>query len=103
MPSRNVELEFDALKTDFGKLSAHIAALTQALGTLAGEDAQEVLAKFQGVLGHAKEEAGVAATALEKQGCKAIDSITHQMRERPLTSILIGLGLGLVAGKLLSR
>lgn len=103
MSARNVEQEFDALKSDFGKLSADLASLTQAVRDTAGQGAEDHLAKARAVAGQAGEDAHAAAAALGAQGREGIAAATRQIRERPLTSILICFGLGVVLGKLLDR
>ena len=103
MSTRNVEQEFDALRSDFSKLSSDLGNLTDALRNLTGQGAQDYLAKMQAVMGQANDGVEATATALSARGREGIACVTHQMRERPLTSILICLGLGVVIGKLFDR
>jgi len=103
MPGRNVEQEFDALKLDFGKLSSDLVRLTEALRDLTGEGAQEYVAKLRSVVSQANEDAQAAAAALGARGREGIAAVEHQVRERPLMSILICFGVGLVIGKLIDR
>ncbi len=103
MSVRNVEQEFDALKTDVGTLSADLVRLTEALRELTGEGAQGYWAKLRSVTGQASEEVHAASAALGARGREGIDAIERQVRANPLMSILICLGLGLVIGKLLDR
>jgi len=103
MAARNVEQEFDALKSDFGKLSTDLASLTAALRDLTTEGAQDTLAKLRAATAHANGEIHDAAAALGARGRDGVDAAIHHVRERPLTSILICFGLGLAIGKLLDR
>lgn len=103
MSARNVEQEFDALKLDLGKLSSDLASVTEALHDLAGRSAGEYGAKLRGVMEHATENVETAAAALKERGCRGAASVVHHMRERPLATILIGFGLGVVIGKLMDR
>lgn len=103
MSTRNVEQEFDALKSDFSKLSADLVNLTEAIRDLAGKDAQAYMTKFRGAVSHANHDVEAAATALGERGRESAACIAHQIRERPLASILVCLGLGLVIGKLIHR
>ncbi|MBY0431283.1 MAG: hypothetical protein K2Q10_08805 [Rhodospirillales bacterium] len=103
MSARNVEQEFDALKSDFSKLSSDLASLTDAIRNLTGQDAQDYLAKMRAVVGQANEGVEATASALGARGREGIASVAQHMRERPLTSILICLGLGVVIGKLIDR
>jgi ElaB/YqjD/DUF883 family membrane-anchored ribosome-binding protein len=103
MAARNVEQEFDALKSDFGRLSSDLVNLTEAMRGLIGGDAQDTIAKVRTVMGQAGESVEATAAALGARGRKGIACLEHQVRERPLTSILVCLGVGLVLGKLIDR
>jgi ElaB/YqjD/DUF883 family membrane-anchored ribosome-binding protein len=92
MPARNVEQEFDALKADFGKLSSDFVNLAEAMRNRTGEEAQEFLKKGRDAMDKAQE-----------YGRQGIDCAARQIRERPLTSILICLVVGFVIGKLIDR
>jgi ElaB/YqjD/DUF883 family membrane-anchored ribosome-binding protein len=100
MSDRNVEQEFDALKSDLGKIGSDLASLTQAIHDFIGQDTQAKLDKLHGATEQAKEEVGTAAAALGERGCKGISSIGNQLRKHPLVSVLIGLAVGVVLGKL---
>lgn len=91
------------MKADFSKLSSDLVNLTDAMRTLAGQDAQNHVAKMRTVAGQASDGIEATASALNTCGRRGIASIEHLMRERPLASILIGLGVGLIVGKLISR
>ena len=103
MSTRNVEQEFDALKSDFGKLSADLVSLTQTLRDLAGKDAHLVMDRLGDTMGRANHEVEAAAAAAGARGREGVTAVAQQLRERPLTSILVCLGLGVVIGKLINR
>lgn len=103
MSARNVEQEFDALKSDFGKLSSDLVGLTEAVRDLVGQDVQGYVAKARVVAGQVNEEVDAATTALAAQGRAGVACVTHQMRDHPVASILVCLGLGFVIGKLIER
>lgn len=103
MPARNVDVEFDALKSDFSKLSSDLASLTEAMRTLTGEEAQGYLDKARNVVGQAQDGIGATVSAISASGHQGIASVEEHIRQRPLASILIGLGVGLAIGRLVSR
>lgn len=103
MPARNVEQEFDALKLDFGKLSDDLVSLTAAMRELIDQGARDSAAKLRTAAGQAHEDIHAAAAALGARGKEGVAAAAQQIRERPLTSILIGFGLGFVLGKLFDR
>jgi len=103
MPARNVEQEFDALKQDFAKLGTDLMGLTEAMRGLTTSEVQEHLAKLRAVMGHANDDVEAAARALSAQGHKGMAAAARCVVERPLTSILVCFGLGVVIGKLIDR
>lgn len=103
MSVRNVEQDFDALKADFGKLSADLVNLTAALRDATGQGAQEYLAKVRSFTDQGSEDVQAAAAALGARGRDAMNSVGEQIRDRPLMSLLICFGLGIVIGKLIDR
>jgi len=103
MSTRNVEQEFDTLKMDFGKLSSDLVSLTQSLRELTGRSAEDYAAKLRAGVGHATDEVEAAAAALKTHGCEGMAVVARQMRERPLASILIGFGLGVLIGNLVVK
>ena len=103
MSARNVEQEFDVLKSDFGKLSTDLANLTTALRELTNQGAQDYVAKLRAAAGQANDDIHAAAAALGARGREGMETAAQHVRERPLASILICFGLGLVVGKLIDR
>jgi len=103
MPARNVEQEFDALKLDFAKLGTDLMGLTEAMRGLTTTEVQEHLAKLRAVMGHANDDVEAAALALSARGRKGVAVAAQCIGERPLTSILVCFGLGVVIGKLFDR
>jgi ElaB/YqjD/DUF883 family membrane-anchored ribosome-binding protein len=96
MPPRTIEQEFDTLKADFSKLSSDLANLTEVLRDLTGQGAQASFDKLRAAAGN-----GVDAAAAH--GRDGVAAVMQQVRERPLASILVCFGLGLVIGKLIDR
>ena len=43
------------------------------------------------------------AHTVKETGSAALEEVEHQVRERPMTSVLTALGVGFVVGMLLSR
>jgi ElaB/YqjD/DUF883 family membrane-anchored ribosome-binding protein len=103
MSARNVEQEFDSLKADFGKLSADLVALTEALRGLTGQDAKDYVAKLRSIAEAETDGLRAAAAGLGARGQDAMACVGRQISERPLASVLICFGVGLVIGKLIER
>jgi ElaB/YqjD/DUF883 family membrane-anchored ribosome-binding protein len=103
MPTRNVEQEFDALRSDFAKLGSDLKSLTHAMGNLTGQEARDYSVRLRAALGHVGEDVDAMASSVAVGSRKGAAEVSRCVGEHPLTSILLCLGLGLVIGKLIDR
>ena len=96
MTTRNLEGEFDILKDDLVKLRGDIANLSAALKETTSETVHEqveaIRARLDGIAGDARV-----------QGRQALDGLADQIEERPLASIMVAFGVGILLGRLLDR
>ncbi len=100
---RSVDQELSSLKDDLGQLRQDMVALTRALADSAEGGAREVAERVRTMAVKTQAEAGRLSRAALAQGEQGFDAVAAQIEQRPLTSILISFGVGLVIGKLLDR
>lgn len=96
MTTRNLEGEFDAVKDDLAKLREDIAHLSATLRDTTSETVRDQISSIRGRLD------GITDEALD-HGRHTLDELTEHIEERPLTSILLAFGIGVLIGKLLDR
>lgn len=85
MPDRSLEKEFDALKTDLGTLKDDVSAIARTL-------ADKGSARLNDAVGNGKARVQEGVVALE-----------NEITARPLTSLLVAFGAGILLGKLTQR
>jgi ElaB/YqjD/DUF883 family membrane-anchored ribosome-binding protein len=96
MTARNIDGDFDTVKGDLAKLREDIANLSNALKDVTSETVNEQIALIRGRIDTITGEA--------KQHSRAtLEDLADRIEERPLASVLIAFGVGLLAGKLLDR
>jgi ElaB/YqjD/DUF883 family membrane-anchored ribosome-binding protein len=78
------EKDVDALKADLKHLRADVTELSEAIRNMAVDQSREGYARVKG-------------KATEKTG-----EFTHQIEDRPLTSVLAAVGIGFVIGAIFS-
>jgi ElaB/YqjD/DUF883 family membrane-anchored ribosome-binding protein len=88
--------EVDALRADLQKLAADIKGLTKTVGKRTAAEASEGLE-------HIKETGEQLEARLRKAADEAKSSLETQVKERPLGTLLIAFGLGLLFGKSIGR
>ncbi len=96
MTTRNVEGEFDTLKDDLGKLRADVSNLSSALKDVTSDTVREQVEIIRARID------SIAADA-KMQGRASLDDLTGRIEERPLASVLIAFGVGVLIGKLFDR
>ena len=103
MTETDLSHEMQTLRADLSKLRGDFAGVADALkdaGQKKAEGAREgladlvnsVLEELRGALGQARDK-----------GKKSVETVGHQIEERPLTSLLTAFGFGFVLAKLLHR
>jgi ElaB/YqjD/DUF883 family membrane-anchored ribosome-binding protein len=96
MTARNIDGEFDNVKDDLTKLRNDIANLSNALKDVTSDTVNEQIAlirhRIDGITGDAKQH-----------GRATLDDLTVRIEERPLASVLIAFGVGLLIGRILDR
>jgi ElaB/YqjD/DUF883 family membrane-anchored ribosome-binding protein len=96
MATRNLEGEFDVIKDDLVKLREDIAKLTASFKDVTSETVRDRVGALRGRI---DEIAGDARA----QGRHAMDELADHIEERPLTSVLIAFGVGVLLGRLFDR
>jgi len=96
MTSSNVESEFATLKDDLAKLRADVAALSAAVRDTASDTVQEQIDAIRDRISHLASDA-------REESQQRLDDLAGQIEERPLTSVLLAFGVGLLIGKLFDR
>ncbi len=92
MAERSLEKELDTLRADLGAIKDDIANISRAVSRRAGKAAAN---------GRAQAEDLVAD--LTAKGEESLEVARGQIAERPLTSLLVAFGVGMVLSKLLDR
>jgi len=96
MTSHDVEGEFGAVKDDLAKLRADIANLSAALKDLTSETVHEQLDSLKGRIDRATSD-------VKLHGRQTLDDLADHIEERPVASVLIAFGVGVLIGKLFDR
>jgi ElaB/YqjD/DUF883 family membrane-anchored ribosome-binding protein len=96
MTSHDVEGEFSAVKDDLAKLRADIANLSGALKDLTSDTVHEQIGSLKGRIDHLTLDA-------KDRGRQALDDLADRIEERPVSSVLIAFGVGVLLGRLFDR
>jgi len=96
MSSHDVEGEFGTVKDDLAKLRADIASLSAALKELTAETVHDQIDSLKGRIDHLTSDAKLRSR-------QTLDDLADHIEERPVSSVLIAFGVGILIGRLFDR
>ena len=94
--ARDYSSEIDKLSKDLSAVRSDIKTLTQAMSS----DVRNGAGKFAETV---SARAHTMAESAREVGKEGIATVSHQVEQRPLTSVLTAAGVGFVIGALLRR
>ena len=96
MSSHDVEGEYGAVKDDLAKLRSDIANLSAALKELTASTVHDRIDSLKGRIDSLTGDA-------KQQSRQALDDLAERVEERPVASVLIAFGVGILIGRLFDR
>jgi ElaB/YqjD/DUF883 family membrane-anchored ribosome-binding protein len=91
------------LKADFERLSESIGSLRSHLVGLGREGARSAQVAGLAQLDNMRREVDELAQQFRQQGRDTLGQVEQQVRDRPLTSLLMAFGIGMVLARLFGR
>jgi ElaB/YqjD/DUF883 family membrane-anchored ribosome-binding protein len=97
-----LEKEMKAMKNAIGSLTDQIADAASDVGAVAQDQAKRGLrharANIDSVVGDASDRVGAVASAAQMHAASIGDTMEDVVRERPLSTVALALGLGFLVG-----
>lgn len=88
----NAGNDVEDLKAEFASLKSDVSELTETVRNMSGDKVEK-----------GRERVRRTAARSRAQAREAVDTVEHEIGERPLTSIATAFGTGFVIGRLLDR
>jgi ElaB/YqjD/DUF883 family membrane-anchored ribosome-binding protein len=106
--NRSLEEEFDTLKAGLDTLRKDISSLVSSFGDAATDEVKTRGRRARAAVGRgATDRAGEvwddATNEASRRGREGVAAVKQQIEERPVISVLVAFGVGLVIGKLINR
>lgn len=98
----NLKKDIDALKEGLADLRKDMSEVVGSVYDLGKHSAGDAREKAQAEIEKRLEQLKEAYETIQKKGSSAAESLHKTLEERPVTSVLIALGFGLLLGKILS-
>jgi ElaB/YqjD/DUF883 family membrane-anchored ribosome-binding protein len=97
-----LEKEKAAMKNAIGELSHQVAGAASDIGAVAQEQAKRGLkharANVDSMVADASDRVGAIASTAQLQASSIADTLEDVVRERPLSTVALALGLGFLVG-----
>lgn len=103
MADNSYKQEMEAVKTDLAQLREDVGSLTQALKDATAARASEVGDDARQRMQAAADNISARYDDMRVRGEQAVEPMTREIQERPLTSVLTAFGVGFIVGKLLEK
>lgn len=103
MATRGPADDIEALKNDLAALRKDISALAKTVGDQASTTSDDTMDMLKEKIAALRTEIEGAAKSVRARGAEGVASVERHIEEKPLQSMLIALGAGLLIGKLLDR
>jgi len=105
--NRNLGEELDTLKAGLDTLRKDISSLVGSFGSAATDEVETRGRRARAAVGRVTDRAGEvwhdAPHEASRRGREGVAAVEQQIEERPLISVLVAFGIGLVIGKLIDR
>jgi ElaB/YqjD/DUF883 family membrane-anchored ribosome-binding protein len=92
--------DFDTIVDDLATLKRDFARLMEQMKSGAIDGASETA---ENLLGRLNERASELYDSMSDRSERSVKAISRQVEERPITSLLVAFGIGMLASRLLSR
>jgi ElaB/YqjD/DUF883 family membrane-anchored ribosome-binding protein len=107
-PPPRETFDLDYLRREFARLRDELAGVKTTLGSEAHEALERIGAHLEGAdlkarVASLEEQLGHLSTTLKDKGKDAAEKLEHQVAEKPLTSVALAFGAGLLLASLLRR
>jgi ElaB/YqjD/DUF883 family membrane-anchored ribosome-binding protein len=93
---RNIEIEFDTVREDLTKLRSDIAAIKNTLQEVATE-------KVRARVNEAQQKFDKWSETARYRSRASLENFASEVEDRPLTSIMVAFGAGVILGRIFDR
>jgi ElaB/YqjD/DUF883 family membrane-anchored ribosome-binding protein len=105
--SKELEKDVETLKKDIGKFREDLADMLSDVGNLSQDKVRQTRANLklamEALEGRAAEKIGQANDILHEQSERALKASRETIMERPLTTVAISFGAGILTAMLMER
>jgi ElaB/YqjD/DUF883 family membrane-anchored ribosome-binding protein len=103
MADTDYKKEMESLKSDLSQLREDVGNLTVALKEAGAARASEMSDEARQRMQAAASNLSARYDDMRVRGEQAVEPVTREIQERPLTSVLTAFGVGFIIGKLLEK
>jgi ElaB/YqjD/DUF883 family membrane-anchored ribosome-binding protein len=99
----DVRDDIDTLKADLARARADIADLVSDLVSAGKAEGTEARAKIEAAIHERLDRLGEGISAAQRAGRRKVEDLQDRIEDRPLTSVAVAFGVGLLLGNVFGR
>jgi ElaB/YqjD/DUF883 family membrane-anchored ribosome-binding protein len=103
MAEKEFDKELAALRADLGRLKTDLAAIVEVLKESGREKAEAAGTEIGDLLKVLEQGLKEALVSIKERGESSVESLGRRVEQRPLLSLLIAFGAGLLFGQISNR
>lgn len=102
-PQSDVHDDIDAIKADLAQARADFADLVRDVVSAGKAEGSDAKAKIEAAIHDRLDRIGEGIASVQRSGKKRVEDFQEKIEERPLTSVAIAFGVGLLLGNVFGR
>lgn len=99
----DVHDDIDAIKSDLAQARADFSDLVRDLVSAGKAEGSEAKAKIEAAIHDRLDRIGEGISYVQRAGKRRVEDLQDTIEERPLTSVAIALGVGMLLGVVVGR
>lgn len=97
------DIDLDGLKSEIEQLRSDLGSLFEAVLNAGEDKAEDATSSMREELHERWEALRDSIEHAKERGEQAVETAQHTIEERPLISVMVAFGVGLLTGKLIGR
>lgn len=102
-PRHDVRDDIEAIKADLEQARADFADLVRDVVSAGKAEGSDAKAKIEAAIHDRLERIGEGISSVQRMGKHRVEDLQETIEERPITSVAIALGVGLLLGVVFAR
>lgn len=102
-PNVDIRDDLDAIKSDLAQARSDFSALLRDLVEAGKAEGSDAKARIEAAIHDRLDQIGEGLASVQRSGKQRVEDLQDKIEERPLTSVALAFGVGLLLGNIFGR